>query len=85
MGWKRTTVGEIKKDKNDPKKSYLELKEAIEPGFFNLESPKDQLASLEEAFANEKISEEIYNKQKERIEKIPDFVRFQMIKVERVD
>jgi len=49
--------------------------------FINLENKALKLASLE---ANKnKMSEEVYNSAMERIEKMPDFVQFELIRVTR--
>lgn len=44
----------------------------------NLESKTAQLASLQEAVSAGKLSEENGAKARERVEKIPDFVRFEV-------
>lgn len=46
-----------------------------------LESQKSQLASLEAAYKAEKLSKEIYEQAKARIEKMPTFVRFEIIQL----
>jgi hypothetical protein len=44
----------------------------------SLQSKAEELKSLEDN--REKISAEIYEKQKERIEKKPDFIKFELIR-----
>ena len=86
--WKRTKVGSVLKDKNDPKKFYIKFNKECnfnQNDCLSLESKEDQLSSLEDAFAAGKLKdEEMVNEIRERIQKIPDFVEFEMIKVENV-
>lgn len=51
--------------------------------YINLESKASQLASLDAAVANGKLDEEYAEKQKGFVEKIPDFVRFELIVVSK--
>lgn len=82
--YKRRVVGSVLKDKNDPKVSYIKMREdvVLKGGeIIRLESKKQQLASLEAAMAAGKITEEMGNTIKERIEKIPDWVLFELVKL----
>lgn len=79
---KRRTVGSICKRK-DGKGRYLKMSEDVslkKNEFLNLESQKEQLANLEEAESSGKISSENAAKVRERLNKIPDFVLFELIK-----
>lgn len=49
----------------------------------NLESKKSKLEGLEEAVRNGKLSGDNAEKARERINKMPDFVRFEMVLVEK--
>jgi hypothetical protein len=49
--------------------------------YLNLESKQKKLASLEKALSEGKISEDKAVKARERIEKIPDYVRFEIVLV----
>lgn len=88
MAWDRKQIGKIVK-KSDDKLRYPGVKEfslkieqdiTLKAGtYLNLENKAYKLASLE---ANkEKMSEEAYEKAKERIEKIPEFVFFEVIQL----
>ena len=63
---------------------YIKITEDVnlkKGDFINLENKALKLASLE---ANKnKMSEEVYNSAMERIEKMPDFVTFELIRVTR--
>lgn len=93
MGWKRTKVGSVLKDKewdneDSPKYRSSYIKFGRDASFkegdcINLESAKKQLESLEDAVGRGVLSEEKAVEIRERINKIPDFVLFEMIKVER--
>ena len=88
--WKRTKVGAVLKDKefDTNKKSYIKFNKDCDfkqGDCLSLESKKQQLASLEAAFADGKISEEIVGEIRERISNMKDFVLFEMVKVERLD
>ena len=95
--YKRYNVGSVLKSKEAGKNSYLRLggynAEALmkalakgdgEKGItLSLESKKSQLTSLEEAVAAGKLSEENAGKARERINKIPDYVLFEVVLVEK--
>lgn len=88
MAWTRRQIGKVVK-KSEDKQKYAGVKEfsikidediTLKAGeYLNLENKAFKLASLE---ANKgKMSEEVYTKAHERIEKMPDFVFFEIIKV----
>ena len=74
----RREVGKILKGK-DGKPDYVELKEDVSKGFYSLESKASQLKSLEQAVEDGKISEEVAEKKRENINKMPDFIRFNIV------
>lgn len=88
--WNRTKIGKITKKSKDKQRFenvpefslFIENDITIKGGtYLNLENKAFQLASLE---ANrEKMSEENYEKAKERINKMPEFVFFEVLKVEK--
>jgi hypothetical protein len=91
----RVTVGKIYKGK-EGKPDYLkldhyskkELFDAIsgmdEKGLYlNLESKNSQLAGIEKALAEGKMKPENAEKARERVNKMPDFVRFDVVLVKR--
>ena len=87
--WKRTKVGSVCIDKDDKSKSYIKFSKDFsfkDGDCLSLESKKEQLESLNKAIADGKLhDEQMISEIRERIEKIPEFVRFEMIDVKRVD
>lgn len=90
MAWNRQQIGKIVK-KSDDKLRYPGVKEfslkieqdiTLKAGtYLNLENKAFKLASLE---ANkEKMSEENYEKALERINKMPEFVFFEVVRLEK--
>jgi DNA-binding MurR/RpiR family transcriptional regulator len=88
--WKRNQIGKIVK-KSDDKLRFAGVKEfslkieqdiTLKAGtYLNLENKAFKLASLE---ANrEKMSPENYEKAVERINKMPDYVFFEVIKLDK--
>lgn len=53
--------------------------------YLNLESKAQQLANLEKGVASGKLTGDVVEKIRERINKTPDFVRFDVIKLEKGD
>lgn len=88
--WNRQQIGKIVK-KSDDKLRYPGVKEfslkieqdiTLKAGtYLNLENKAYKLASLESA--KDKMSEENYEKAIERINKMPDFVFFEVIKLDK--
>lgn len=84
--YKRTVVGSVVKNKDAGKPDYIQIGTDIvlkKGQYLNLESKAVQLAGIEKAVADGKISGENGEKAKERINNIPDFVRFQIVSVEK--
>lgn len=84
--YRRTVVGSIVKNKEAGKPDYMTVAQdyALKKGdYLNLESKKSQLEGIEQAVANGKMSADIAAQAKERINKIPDFVRFQVVHVQK--
>lgn len=82
--YKRRVVGSVLKDSKDPTKSYIKIREDIVlkgGSTLSLESPAQQLASAEAACAAGKITEEIMQSIRERIAKVPDYVRFEILQL----
>jgi len=94
---KRTVVGSVCKSKDAGKPDYLVLRgqtsDALAKALLSadkskgltlkLESKKFQLESLDAAVASGKLSGDLAQKIKaDRIEKIPDWVRFEIVLVE---
>lgn len=93
--YSRRCVGSVLKDKKDASKSYVQLRKDSQEQLLkavagmgekglslNLESKAQQLANLDAAEAAGKISGENATKARERITKIPDWVRFEIILLE---
>jgi glycerate-2-kinase len=90
---KRTTVASICKPKETGKPDYLKIRGETREVFakallaadpakgmsLKLESKQFQLQSLEDAVTAGKLSSEMASKVKERINKIPEYVRFEVI------
>lgn len=88
--WNRTQIGKIVK-KSDDKLRYPGVKEfslkieqdiTLKAGtYLNLENKAYKLASLEAA--KDKMSEDNYVKAVERINKMPDYVFFEVLKLDK--
>lgn len=80
---RRRVVGSVLKSKDDPSVSYFKVGRnavTLQPGeILSLESKAQQLASLDHVVASGKLSADLAETARARIEKIPDFVRFEMI------
>lgn len=51
----------------------------------NLESAKSQLADIEKSVASGRLGEEMAAKIRERIAKVPDYVRFELVLLQKLD
>jgi hypothetical protein len=94
--YNRVNVGSVIKNKDKEQLDYIKInpkaKEALinalqnmgEGGLYlNLESKESQLAGIELAVENNKLSPENAAKARERVEQMPDFVRFQIVLVQK--
>ena len=82
----RRTVGSVIKAKEPGKSDYIKIKDDVtfkRGDTLQLESAQSQLASLESAVQSGKLSGELAEKIRERIQKIPDFVRFDIVQVSK--
>lgn len=82
---KRRVIGSVIKNRESGKPDYIKVREDINLAkgqILRLESKQFQLKSLEQAVSENKISADYGAKVKERLEKIPDFVRFEVVAVE---
>lgn len=91
--YKRLTVGSVLKSKDKTKGDYIKLRGDIKEELLSaiarmdsekglslmLESKQMQLDSVEKAAAEGKLKPEVVDTIKERINKIPPFVRFEII------
>jgi hypothetical protein len=83
--YNRTTIGSVVKGQ-DGKPDYIKMNKDVvlkSGDYLNLESKAMQLKSLDEAVNNGKLSEEVADKIRENVNKIPDFVRFQIVKIDK--
>jgi len=79
---KRRVIGSVLASKDNPKETYIKIREDITLSkgvTLRLESKRSQLESVEAAMAAGKLSEEMGEKIKERISKIPDWVKFEIV------
>ncbi len=76
---RRMVVGSVCKSKDDGGVDYIKMRESGK--IYRLESPKYQLAQLEKAVAEGKLSEEIADKVRDRVSKIPSWVRFELVEL----
>lgn len=79
MAFKRT-LGSVVKGR-DGKPDYIKMKDDVvlkKDQILNLESAKSQMESLQKAVAAGKLSAETGEKIKDRISKIPEWVRFEI-------
>lgn len=87
---KRTNFGSIYKgstgDDGKKKPDYAKVSRdvSLKKGqYINLESKESQTVSLKRALEKGTLSQENYDKAMERVAKIPDFVRFELVVVEQ--
>ena len=82
MAKKRTVVGSVVKSKESGQPDYIKIKSdvTLKAGqILNLDSKERQLSSVDTAIKNGKLSEDMGLEIKERISKMPDFVRFEIV------
>ena len=82
---KRRVIGSVCKSKDSGKPDYIKIREDIvlkKNQSLRLESKKFQLESLESASSQGKVSPELTEKIRDRIDKIPDWVRFEIVALE---
>ena len=90
--WSRRQIGSVVKKQED-KQKYPDVKEfsikitediTLRAGeYLNLENKAFKLRSLQDA--KDKMSEEAFEKAMERVEKMPDFVFFEIVKVSKTE
>lgn len=84
MAYKRIKVGSVLKSKDPSQMDYIKIDTDVmlkKGDTLSLESKKSRLAGLEKNVEAGKLSTEIADKIREGIEKTPEFVRFEIIKV----
>ena len=83
----RKVIGSVCKAKESGKADYIKISQdfVLTKGMYlNLESKANQLKSLTEAVESGRLKPEFADKARERIEKIPDWVRFEISVLEEV-
>lgn len=84
MAYRRKEIGAVLKSKDATQPDYIKINEDVvlkKGDILNLESKKSKLASLEKNVENGKLSGDLADKIREGIEKMPDFIRFSIVKV----
>lgn len=79
MAKKKVIIGSVVKSKDfdKTKETYIKIRgeHTLKDGqTLSVQSPKEQLASAENAMKEGKLSEDLFEKIKARLEKVPDFV-----------
>jgi hypothetical protein len=85
---KRSVVGSVCKSKEAGRPDYIKIRDELtlrKGQILRLESKKFQLESLDSAVSSGKLSSDLGDKIRDRIEKIPDWVRFEIVAVETVE
>lgn len=83
---KRTVVGSVVKSKEAGQADYIKINTDItlkKGETLRLESKKDQLARIDTLESSGKFDAEFANTLRERANKIPDFVRFEIVKLDK--
>ena len=85
----RKSVGSLYKSKDPTKPNYIKINSkdpiTLQPGqIIRAESQKFQLSSLEDAISQGKLSGEIAEKIRDRVNKIPEFVIAELVILEEV-
>lgn len=82
--YSRLVVGSVLRSKNAGDPPYIKFSESVtltKGATLKLESKKFQLESLQGAVEAGKVSEDVAEKIQQRIEKIPDFVLFNIVQL----
>lgn len=86
MAVKRRVVGSFCKSKDDSKPPYIKFRDAMTIGagdIVRVESKKYQLASLDRAVAEGKLSGDVVGEIRDRIEKIPEWVLGEIVQLQQ--
>lgn len=85
--YERVVVGSVIKSKDKNKPDYIKFRTNVsfkEGDTISLETKAFKLHSLEQAVQSGKLSEESASKIRASIEKMPDFVRGELVKLTKV-
>lgn len=83
--YKRNVVGSVMKSQDAGRPDYIKFSQDVsfhKGDYLSLESQKFQLDSLESAQTSGKLSAELADKIRDRLNKMPEFVRFELVKLE---
>lgn len=84
---KREVIGKVLKGK-DGKADYIQVSRDVtlkKDEYLNLESKKSKLEGLSKAAADGKLTGELLDKLVAQAEAMPDFIRFEIVKVTKID
>lgn len=79
---KRNVIGAVYKSKDPNKSDYIKINKTVElseGSYLSLLSKQDELTNLDKAVASGKLSEDMASEIREKVENIPDFVRFNIV------
>lgn len=82
--WNKTVVGSVIKSKDKSKPDYVKFKTNVsfkEGDTLSLETKAFKLSSLQEGVQAGRLNEELAAKIRETIEKMPDFVRGDLVRL----
>ena len=84
--YKRIEIGAVMKSSEKGKPDYIKISNDVElkkGDYLNLESKQSKIDGINAAVENGKMSAETAEKLLEYANKIPDFVRFQIVKLNK--
>jgi len=84
--YKKHFIGDVLVDKEDPSRFYIKVKKdyMLKAGtYLNLESKQNQIDNIKKAASEGKIGEDMAEEILIKIEKMPDFVKFNVTKLEK--
>lgn len=84
--YKRVNIGSIVKSKKSGEGDYIKISQDVvlkQGDFLNLEAPKDAILSLTAARDEGKVSGDWVEKRLENLNKIKEFVRFEIVRVSK--
>lgn len=84
--YQRTTIGTVLKSKEEGKGDYIKISQDVvlkKGDFLELESKKSALKNLEYVVETGKLDKEYAEKVRERLNKWPEWARFNIVKVSK--
>lgn len=86
--YNRKVIGSVCKSKDKDKPAYIKIRDDIalsKDQVLRLESKKFQLDSLDAAVAAGKLNGEMVESIKEKVNRIPDWVMFEIVSLEKIN